>query len=104
MKKMLMMAAMLFAGVSAWAQWTGPYKLSLPKNNFRIATERFSESGQLEAANVYAMIGDTYCFVEAHPGENTLYEKYDYTKKQGADEPAAELERKRPPLPAGAFS
>jgi len=83
MKKMLILAVMLFAGVSAWGQWTGPYKLSLPKNNFRIATERFSESGQLEAANVYAMIGDTYCYVEAHPGENTLYEKYDYTTKQG---------------------
>ena len=83
MKKMMTIAVLLLAGISASAQWTGPYQLSLPANNYRIATERFSENGQLECAEVYAMIGDTYCHMEEQPGDFKIWEKYDYTKQEG---------------------
>ena len=83
MKKFFALAALLAAGLSVFAQWTGTYQLSLPKNNFRIATERYSESGQLEAACIYAMIGDVYCFVEDHPGDFKVWEKYDFAREKG---------------------
>ena len=61
------------------AKWQGPYKLSVPRDNWHV---EYTIKGQEVHKLCAAQIGNIYVLV-SHRNEGPIYEKFDYTKQFG---------------------